>query len=670
MPMTMSTLPSATSARSARCSAAVRNRLRGSDPDRVVGQTLLEGVTVLLRKDGGGREHRHLLPVLDRLEGRSDRDLGLAVPDVAAHESIHGLVGLHVPLHVLGGLALIGRVFVEERGLHLHLPTRVGGERVAGRVFAARVQLQELTGHLLDGLLGLLAQGLPSLAPDPVEGLRARVLGRAHPPLDQVEAVHGEAQHLTSRVLDREDLDPVAADLDVLQTHEPADAVVHVHDVVTRGQLRQALERDRPAEAAAPAHAPRPPEDLVIVEDAEGGGRAPDLEPGLQRADGEPGSFGNPAHPPEDLLQPLELAVVVAEQERFGPRPGPFVQIGLELADVPVDRRGRGRLQHVVAHRVLAQGQPGQGVDQADHLGGRNEERFRGQRGGPGVHQIVVEADDPGPRPLGLFGHRPVTRAGQDRVCRKQLEEGAGHRGVGIVGPPEVHGEDVRLAEVSGRALVEDVEGPDRGDLVPPELDPDRLARRDREEVEDATPHGELADLLHERDAFEAPALQALDELGERHRVAGLQRSPHAGEVGRDGDAFLQPARRRHQNPGSPGEHRFDRLDPEPPDLEMGLVLLVRQRLLLRKELGRATGAEEHLEVGFGRGRGLGVLRDEDQNPLRVGPVQGRDGDRPERPDDSAERDGAPGPRKCCGEAADGRAFRDCGQDGVRKRHG
>ena len=44
----------------------------------------LEGVQVLLRQHGGRHQHRHLLAVLHRLEGGAQRDLGLAVADVAA----------------------------------------------------------------------------------------------------------------------------------------------------------------------------------------------------------------------------------------------------------------------------------------------------------------------------------------------------------------------------------------------------------------------------------------------------------------------------------------------------------------------------------------------------------------------------------------------------------
>ena len=53
------------------------------DAHGIVGQPLAEGASVLLGEDRGGREHRHLLPHLHRFKGRPQRDLGLAVSDVA-----------------------------------------------------------------------------------------------------------------------------------------------------------------------------------------------------------------------------------------------------------------------------------------------------------------------------------------------------------------------------------------------------------------------------------------------------------------------------------------------------------------------------------------------------------------------------------------------------------
>ena len=59
------------------------------DGERVVLQALGEGAEVLLGEDRRRRQHQHLLAVVGRLEGGAQRDLGLAVADVAADQAVH-----------------------------------------------------------------------------------------------------------------------------------------------------------------------------------------------------------------------------------------------------------------------------------------------------------------------------------------------------------------------------------------------------------------------------------------------------------------------------------------------------------------------------------------------------------------------------------------------------
>src|SRR5690606_37407070 len=210
--------------------AEPRERL---DADRVLGESLPERVQVLLDQDRGRREDGDLLPVLDRLEGGADRDLGLAVADVAAEEAVHRAARLHVALDVGGGLALVRRVLVEEAGFHLLLPARVGREGETLGHLPGGVELEELGRHLPDRRLGLAAEVLPRLAADLVELGCRRLVGVADPALDQVEAVYGHAQRFAARILDGEDLDLLeSADLDPLETLESSDPVVEVDDVV------------------------------------------------------------------------------------------------------------------------------------------------------------------------------------------------------------------------------------------------------------------------------------------------------------------------------------------------------------------------------------------------------------------------------------------------------
>ncbi len=133
-------------------------RLRGGeearqhlDADREAGEPVGERVAVLRGEQRGGSEDGDLLAVLDRLERGADGDLGLAEPDVAAHEAIHRVRQFHVALDVVDRGALVGRLHERERLFHLGLPRRVLGERVALGVDPLLVEHDEFLGDLAHG---------------------------------------------------------------------------------------------------------------------------------------------------------------------------------------------------------------------------------------------------------------------------------------------------------------------------------------------------------------------------------------------------------------------------------------------------------------------------------------------------------------------------------------
>ena len=132
VPIRMSTLPSAVRATTSFCSSGGAEARQHLDHDREVGEPLLEGEPVLLREDRGRHQDRDLPAILHRLERRADRDLGLAVADVAADQAVHRTRGLHVLLDGLDRGQLIGRLLVREARLELALPHGVGLERVTG----------------------------------------------------------------------------------------------------------------------------------------------------------------------------------------------------------------------------------------------------------------------------------------------------------------------------------------------------------------------------------------------------------------------------------------------------------------------------------------------------------------------------------------------------------
>ena len=123
-----------------------------ADLDGEVGEALREGHAVLLGEDGGGHQHHRLLAGLGRLEGGAQRHLGLAVAHVAADEAVHGVRRLHVVLDLVDGLRLVLGLLVGEGLLEAAHQLAVGRKGEAGDRPGGRVELQQLAGHLDDGL--------------------------------------------------------------------------------------------------------------------------------------------------------------------------------------------------------------------------------------------------------------------------------------------------------------------------------------------------------------------------------------------------------------------------------------------------------------------------------------------------------------------------------------
>ena len=114
VPIRMSTFPSANARAPARTSAGLAQARDHLDLEREVGEALAEGAEVLLGEDRRRHQHHHLAALGGRLERRPHRDLGLAVADVAADQPVHRPLGLHVLLHRLDRLELVGRLAVGE----------------------------------------------------------------------------------------------------------------------------------------------------------------------------------------------------------------------------------------------------------------------------------------------------------------------------------------------------------------------------------------------------------------------------------------------------------------------------------------------------------------------------------------------------------------------------
>ena len=165
VPIRMSTLPSAKRGQRRPDLGGLAQARDHLDLDRELGEALPEGAEVLLRQDRGRHQHHHLLAVGDGLLGGAQRDLGLAVADVAADQAVHGALGLHVRLHRVDRLELVGGLPIGEGALEHQLPLAVGRERVAPASAALRVEVEQLSRQLARGAAGPGLDSLPARRP-------------------------------------------------------------------------------------------------------------------------------------------------------------------------------------------------------------------------------------------------------------------------------------------------------------------------------------------------------------------------------------------------------------------------------------------------------------------------------------------------------------------------
>ncbi len=145
------------------------------DADREVAVALAERVPVLLGEDRGRDEHQHLLAADGDGERGPERDLGLAVADVAADEPVHRPRRLEILLHGFDGARLVLGLAVRERGLEPFDPLLLDVVGDPGPRLALGVQLQQLTGHLAEVLARAGLEVVPGLAAELRERRRMRV---------------------------------------------------------------------------------------------------------------------------------------------------------------------------------------------------------------------------------------------------------------------------------------------------------------------------------------------------------------------------------------------------------------------------------------------------------------------------------------------------------------
>ena len=132
---------------------------------------------MLLGEERGRHQYGDLPPGLHRHECGAQRDLRLAEADIAAHDAIHGPIGLQVGDHLLDRLLLVGGLLERKAGRECAVFGVANLEARAMPRGAARVQVEELRRDVPDPL-GRLAPRL-----QPLIACRACAAARSRAPL-------------------------------------------------------------------------------------------------------------------------------------------------------------------------------------------------------------------------------------------------------------------------------------------------------------------------------------------------------------------------------------------------------------------------------------------------------------------------------------------------------
>ena len=606
---------------------------------------------------GGGHEHRHLLAVGGGLEGGTHRHLGLAEAHVAAHQAVHGAAALHIGLHVVGGLQLVGGVLVEEAALELMLQIGVGTEREPFHMATLGIELDEVAGDVLDALLRALLHALPRAGAERAQAWRLTAVGPAVFG-NLVERVYRHVHHVAPLVDDAYHLLVAVLGGHAHQTAELADAEVDMHHVVAGLHLLQLLHREghlaRTGGIGAQAVLMEAVENLVVGEAAHAAhvvGKA--LVEGLVDG-GEGNGRARRLLIVEDVAQALYLLGAVGEHENL-----------VALQDIVLKRLAE-------QGEVLVEDGLWRRVERDAGLGGVGETGRQLHPDKPvGVlhelapaHQLVFLAHLAHDLVALLLGGSLQALGqclrGEPLVVDtanglRHIVEVVGHE-EGVVGQETeerhllaIHelGHDLHALLHVFRELGLYVEGADGVDLVAEEVDTERILAAERVDIDDAASLAELARLVDVVMHLETEVAQPPGEFAHVEGLPHLHRDGALVEPALGDDQLAQCLRTGHhigRLPCLPRSLAYRRETGEhlgAQDFVGGLTLTVFHRALVGGGEEESPLLPHHLlKVVVEIASALGILEDEEHGGVAAGGESGEEHGRG-RPDQSVELDGA-----------------------------
>ena len=213
-------------------------------------QAVGEGMEMLVGQHRRRHHHGHLLAIGSRLEGSPHGHLCLSEAHVATDEPVHRTRTFHIGLHIVGGLELVGGIFIEEAGLQFMLQIAIWAELKTFLLAATTIELNQIAGDIFDLCFRALLHALPSTSPQTVDTWRLALLAFIFRHL--VQSVNRDIDNIITVVGNLNHLLHVAVCL--RHTDEPAeaaDAMIDMHHIVAYLKLLQFLQRQRHLTAAS-----------------------------------------------------------------------------------------------------------------------------------------------------------------------------------------------------------------------------------------------------------------------------------------------------------------------------------------------------------------------------------------------------------------------------------
>src|SRR5215213_7353161 len=540
---------------------------------------LAERVPVLLGEHRRRDEHQRLLAVDGHRERRAHRHLGLAEADVAADEAIHRPRRLEILLDGFDRRALVLRLAIRELGLEPLEPLVLELVGNARGLLAARVEREQLAGQLPQARARPALQVLPRLAAELAQRGRRRVGPDVLRDLADLLVRHVEA--VVTAKAEEEVVARDVGDRLRLEAEQLADAMVLVDDEVAGAEVGEAVERaPRRRRASTRALA----EDLRVRQQHEPEVAPDEATPRGRNGEQQSRLLGQRVarledarlDTPQQSRRAQRLAAVRECDDDAVARADERRQLVLRLGETA--RRDRRPLR-LEGERLTARE--------------RVELRRALQR------QLDLELLRPDLPHLLWLPHqvgRPVERC--DEVARDRLTLAVLVEHHLLQVEPSLCGRiDDRVLDRVQRALRERRERADRFELVAEELDPERLASRRREDVDQGAANGELPTLLH-----------AVDPLVSRQRQPlGERLEPRCGAD--DQLDRLRPGGRWRQRLGERRSRRADEAaGGEDCQRPRALADEVRRRLETRAPADAATRQQPNALLAEEPARALGRI--------------------------------------------------------------